>query len=660
VPVTVEHIFVTCVSEMGSSTTFTPMLTAGGFPLDLHDGETITCQWYNVPYPETGDLTIHKQDCSTETYVDDSWCMPNTSGVSFDIYRHDGTGWVYLQTVTTDATGVVALSGLLPGTFKVMEVGNVPCQVQATQLDDNGNPVSALNGDGGSLEVTNGRETVVWVSNCTGGYGDITVYKWLCPAGYDYTKPGANPPVDCTDAVDGVTFNLEQQGVGSPYVSQTDTGDSIPGAVFFGGAPAGTYTLTETVPSGIWYAFVWDCTGASTSWVNPLPLSVGNVLGIKLAHGDKIVCNWYNVPTWEPDSGDLTIHKSWCTGTTYTSDVNCDTYEGGATFDISVWNGSSWTPVTTATTNALGVIALTGLAPGTYAIAEQDGNVCHVTATQLDPNAQLVNALDDDGNVAVTDGRETVVDVYNCADPAGDPGKKPQPSKGPSKYPNTGVAPAAASGAIVAQDDDADDDTQPLIEPEGHGDAAEATTASEEITCPAIALADGVTPTPDAPIATPQEGEPCARGPVPVSIAIPGIDVDATIEVKEIVDGEMQEPSNEEVVTWYKETNRLGETGNIVMAGHLNYWGVPEAVFYDLDKLHAGDLIVVTDASGATYTYAVTSIAELPIDAGPADVVASTDTETLTLMTCGGDWDASISEYDHRTVVQAVRVTTQP
>ena len=38
----------------------------------------------------------------------------------------------------------------------------------------------------------------------------ITIYKWLCPAGYDYTDPDASPEDDCTEPLDGVEFELTQ------------------------------------------------------------------------------------------------------------------------------------------------------------------------------------------------------------------------------------------------------------------------------------------------------------------------------------------------------------------------------------------------------------------------------------------------------------------
>ena len=61
--------------------------------------------------------------------------------------------------------------------------------------------------------------------------------------------------------------------------------------------------------------------------------------------------------------------------------------------------------------------------------------------------------------------------------------------------------------------------------------------------------------------------------------------MDAPFEILETVGGVMQQPSDEVHVAWYKESARLGETGNILVAGHVNWWNVPEAVFFNLGTL---------------------------------------------------------------------------
>src|SRR3954454_954619 len=52
---------------------------------------------------------------------------------------------------------------------------------------------------------------------------------------------------------------------------------------------------------------------------------------------------------------------------------------------------------------------------------------------------------------------------------------------------------------------------------------------------------------------------PPKQGTVPVAIRIEKAQVDAQVEVQDIVDGVMQNPSGPYVVSWYQETAELGE-----------------------------------------------------------------------------------------------------
>jgi sortase (surface protein transpeptidase) len=166
---------------------------------------------------------------------------------------------------------------------------------------------------------------------------------------------------------------------------------------------------------------------------------------------------------------------------------------------------------------------------------------------------------------------------------------------------------------------------------------------------------------PATPSATPAvTGTPvaCARGAVPVHIRIDEIDVDAEMEILETVGGVMQAPTGAEDVAWYKESARLGETGNILLAGHLNYWGVPEGVFFRLEALAEGDAVEIEGDDGETYRYIVEWAENFPSDEEPPEeALGHTSNQSLTLITCGGEWNIDMAEYDHRTVVRAVRDT---
>jgi LPXTG-site transpeptidase (sortase) family protein len=148
-----------------------------------------------------------------------------------------------------------------------------------------------------------------------------------------------------------------------------------------------------------------------------------------------------------------------------------------------------------------------------------------------------------------------------------------------------------------------------------------------------------------------------AAGVVPVAIKIENAGVDAEVETTDIVDGKMTDPSGPWVVSWYKETSKLGEDGNAVMAGHLDYWDVGPAVFYNVGSLQQNDIIQVTGEDGEQYDYAVEWVKNYDSENAPIeDIVGPTDNESLTLITCGGPFDYQNGVYLQRTVVRSHRV----
>jgi LPXTG-site transpeptidase (sortase) family protein len=149
---------------------------------------------------------------------------------------------------------------------------------------------------------------------------------------------------------------------------------------------------------------------------------------------------------------------------------------------------------------------------------------------------------------------------------------------------------------------------------------------------------------------------PPAPGVGPIAIAIDKIALAAEVETIEIVDGVMQDPTGPWVVSWYKETAKLGEIGNIVMAGHLDYWDVGPAVFFNITQLVKGDTITITGEDNEPYVYSVDWIRNYDADNAPIqDIVGPTEDENLTLITCGGPFDYANGVYLQRTVVRTTR-----
>jgi len=155
------------------------------------------------------------------------------------------------------------------------------------------------------------------------------------------------------------------------------------------------------------------------------------------------------------------------------------------------------------------------------------------------------------------------------------------------------------------------------------------------------------------------------EGFAPIAIQIDTAQVSADIERIGIVEGVMQNPSGPWIVSWYEDLPSLGQGSNVVMAGHVDYWNVGPAVFWALKEpgLAEDDAIRVVAEDQTVYEYAVQwsrtySIDELTPETINAEIVGPTDDEVLTLITCGGEFDAARGEYLSRIVVRSAMVGT--
>jgi LPXTG-site transpeptidase (sortase) family protein len=176
------------------------------------------------------------------------------------------------------------------------------------------------------------------------------------------------------------------------------------------------------------------------------------------------------------------------------------------------------------------------------------------------------------------------------------------------------------------------------------------------------------------PAATPEaEGAPTTEPPAPsslnqsppVRIVIPAIRVDAEVialgldaqAVPQVPDrSNAQRPGR--VVAWYDFSARPGQGSNAVFAGHVT-WDRAPAVFWDLGKLAAGDLlrIVVQDGRQLVYQVSETFMVD-PAQPDAVRVMYPTSEDMVTLITCGGTFVPDRAsplggDYSHRVVVRA-------
>ncbi|HLF79959.1 MAG TPA: class F sortase [Dehalococcoidia bacterium] len=148
--------------------------------------------------------------------------------------------------------------------------------------------------------------------------------------------------------------------------------------------------------------------------------------------------------------------------------------------------------------------------------------------------------------------------------------------------------------------------------------------------------------------------------------------VDAPLTYRKVgKDGQMPNPDGPDDVAYYDFTDwpglggGPGKGGNAVFAGHVdsgqkackNGTVKPpcQAVLWDLNGLKVGDEIEVR-VSGQSFKYRVMSNQPVPAATGPWDqIVSATAQESLTIITCGGDFNRETREYNNRQVVVAVR-----
>lgn len=154
---------------------------------------------------------------------------------------------------------------------------------------------------------------------------------------------------------------------------------------------------------------------------------------------------------------------------------------------------------------------------------------------------------------------------------------------------------------------------------------------------------------------------PTAANPTdPVNIIVERAGINADIVTMNIVNGTMENPPGPWVVAWYRQTATLGEQGNVVLAGHVDYWDVGPSVFFNLRDLVAGDRIDLVGENGTRYTYAVEWTETYDIDALTSgtlqEVVGPSETPSVTLITCGGEFDYANGEYLSRMVVRGTLV----
>ena len=153
----------------------------------------------------------------------------------------------------------------------------------------------------------------------------------------------------------------------------------------------------------------------------------------------------------------------------------------------------------------------------------------------------------------------------------------------------------------------------------------------------------------------------------PAHLQIPAIHVDASIiGVGQTAAGVMDAPVSKVYnspywsnVFWYDVGVAPGQSGNAVIAGHVNREGGDPAVFWSLDKLQPGDTVTIVTNEGTVINYMVNRVVRFSANYPGQDAINAvfgpTTGNHLNLITCSGVWTGS--GYDERVVVFTTQVS---
>jgi hypothetical protein len=141
----------------------------------------------------------------------------------------------------------------------------------------------------------------------------------------------------------------------------------------------------------------------------------------------------------------------------------------------------------------------------------------------------------------------------------------------------------------------------------------------------------------------------------PERLRIPAVGIDAPLgPVALDPSGALSAPDDPSAAGWFAGGPPPGASGPAVLAGHVDWAGVP-GVFAELDAVGPGDVVTVERADGTVARFTVTRVERVPKSAFPtAAVYAPTPGAELRLITCGGTFDRSAGGYADNVVVVAV------
>ncbi|MGW0668623.1 class F sortase [Streptomyces sp. NPDC002746] len=175
---------------------------------------------------------------------------------------------------------------------------------------------------------------------------------------------------------------------------------------------------------------------------------------------------------------------------------------------------------------------------------------------------------------------------------------------------------------------------------------------------PAAAAPAAPVPSPASASAAPKTAAPGPSLPrsEPKRLRIPAIAVDAPFTPLSIgSSGQLDAPppNDKNLAGWFKDGVTPGERGAAIVAGHVDTTTGP-AIFLQLRFLQPGATVDITRTDGTVATFKVDTVETFSKAKFPDKrVYADTPDAQLRLITCGGNYDKTVRDYEDNVVVFA-------
>ena len=188
------------------------------------------------------------------------------------------------------------------------------------------------------------------------------------------------------------------------------------------------------------------------------------------------------------------------------------------------------------------------------------------------------------------------------------------------------------------------------------GAGAPTRLAEQSPTTPAA----GTSPVPDPPTSKTMS-RPSAPSAIPVSLTISGTGISAPVVAVGVdADGGTAIPARVDTVGWYRFGPQPGASaGSVVLVGHVDSAQQGDGAFFRLHTVRPGALVSITGTNRHVFRYRIIGRQEYPKTSVPlAALFTRTGAPHLTLITCGGSFDASVRHYRDNVVVTAVPIAS--